>query len=492
MRAENKLAPGDAMYRAIVDTCQDGFWLLDAESRIIDVNDAYLRLSGYDRRELLGLHPWDLEDSHDPEAVRKHIRQIKSDGTCYFSTWHRTRDGRRWYLEVITTEFAAMGFAFVFSRDVSGRREASNALRRSEVAVRESLDQAAVGIAQTSVDGRWLQVNEKLCEILGYTASELLSTDFQRITHPDDRQQCDRHVTRMLAGELDRSCFEKRYIHKSGRIAWANVTTRLLRDEAGAPRHFISVIEDITERKNGDAEVAALRRQLEDMTKFEVAAHTVSAIAHELNQPLNAISSYAEAALTLLRAGNPQPDRLLHALERSVQQARRAGQVVHDLLAFLKHGEVPMEPIDLRDLTRQVVKQMTMQHDDTRFACLLPPDLPMVTANRLQIQKVLANLIENGIDAMLAAGSPTKAVTVSAVASEGLVQVTVSDLGPGIPKDVQGRVFDTFFTTKPTGLGVGLAISRTIVESHGGRLWAESEPALGAHFHFTLPTAPAT
>jgi signal transduction histidine kinase len=252
-------------------------------------------------------------------------------------------------------------------------------------------------------------------------------------------------------------------------------------------------LSDITERKRSEAALQAMRAEMEQLMRFHVASQTVSALAHELNQPLNAVTSYAEAALRLLRAGNPQPERLLHAIESSTQQAQRAGQVVRELLAFMKQGEVQTEPVDLNDLVRQVLDRIDADgYGGFQTRLELEPGLAPVTANRLQLEKVLVNLIENGVEAMRDAGISIHAITITVRTNpEGpMAQVTVHDSGPGIDPQTLHRIFDPFFTTKPKGLGMGLAISRAIIELHGGQLWVESEPGSGASFHFTLPFAP--
>ncbi len=489
-KAEFDLARSEATYRAVVETCHDGFWMLDEKGRIVAVNDAYARRSGYSREELVGMSPWELEDCGNADAVAQHIAQIHADGASFFSTWHRTRDGRRWAVEVVCTDSPSMGRSFVFLRDVSERQRTFLALRRSEARFRNTFEQAAVGIAHIAPDGRWLRVNRKLCDILGYSEAEMRKTNALDVTHPEDLRDAVEQFRQLMVGELSTCSFEKRYRHKDGRIIWANVTTTLARDEKGVPLYFISVAEDISERKGIESELASLRAKLDTMTKFDVAGQTVSALAHELNQPLSAISSYAEAAVRLLEAGNPRPDKLKHALEMSARQAQRAGRVVHDLLEFLSCREVQQEAVDLNDLARKVIKQIRANgHEAVRFNVELASGLAPVSANRLQIQKVLTNIVDNGIEAMLCAGSPEAAITVAVRTHEegNMAQVTVTDSGPGIDAAILPRVFDTFFTTKPNGLGVGLAISRTIVENHGGRLWAESVPGAGAAFHFTLP-----
>jgi C4-dicarboxylate-specific signal transduction histidine kinase len=285
---------------------------------------------------------------------------------------------------------------------------------------------------------------------------------------------------------------EKRIIRKDGTIIWVNLTVALARREDGLPDYFITVVEDISLRKRTEAVLQTLHGEMENLTKFQIASQTAAAIAHELNQPLNAVASYAEAALRLLRAGNPRPEKLRHALESSTQQAQRAGTVVRELLAFMNKGQVQTEPTDINAAVQKALKRI--EADGYRgFAMRLELDatLPSVNANPLQIEKVLVNLVENSVEAMRDAGVGSRAivVTVRTAKEDGMAQVTVTDRGPGIGAETLHRIFEPFFTTKPKGLGMGLAISRSIIEAHGGRLWAESEQGAGAAFHFTLPFA---
>ncbi len=297
---------------------------------------------------------------------------------------------------------------------------------------------------------------------------------------------------RMLAGKMSTLVLEKRYVHKSGSIVWTKLTSALIRTADGAPDYFISVIEDISERKQTEAALHALYAEMEQLTHFQIANQTAAAFAHELNQPLNAVASYSEAALRLLRAGNPRPERLIYAIESSAQQAQRAGRVVREFVAFMAEKEVQTEPHDLNDIVRHVLARVEKDgFDATRLQVDLEPDLKPVMANRLQVEKVLINLVENSIEAMRDAGVDAQAiaVTVRTSADAAMAQVTVTDKGPGIDRETLRRIFDPFFTTKPKGLGMGLAISRTIIEAHGGQLWVETDPGAGATFHFTLPFA---
>jgi PAS domain S-box-containing protein len=493
-QAELALAEQEGQYRAVLETTADGFWMIGPDARIRRTNEAYARQSGYSRAELIGKPAAELEAVESPEELARHVAAIRSEGSEVFETWHRRKSGELWPVEVTAAYSAeAGGVYFAFLRDITERKRAADALRASEARFRATFEQAAVGIAHVAPDGRWLRVNGKLCEILGYCQAELLTMKVRDITHPDDIETDLAYVRRVLAGEMQNFSREKRYIRKDGAVIWINLTLALARKPGGAPDYFITVVEDISQRKRTEAALQALHGEMENLTKFQVAGQTAAALAHELNQPLNAVASYAEAALRLLRAGNPQPEKLRHALESSSQQAQRAGRVVRELLAFMNQGQVQVEPMDLNDAVQKALNRIAAD-GFAGFAVHLDlfPELSRVNANRLQVEKVLVNLIENSIEAMRESGlgKLAIAVTVRTNADADMAQVTVSDNGPGIDSQTLHRVFDPFFTTKPKGLGMGLAISRSIIEAHGGRLWVESEPGAGASFHFTLPLVP--
>lgn len=282
-------------------------------------------------------------------------------------------------------------------------------------------------------------------------------------------------------------------VQADGSRRWVLARGEAVRDETGQVVALRGTMQDITERHQSELELRTLRTEMEQMLGLHVASQTAAAIAHELNQPLNAITTYTEAAKRLLQAGNPQPERLLHALESSARQAQRAGAVMRELLGFLHKGEAVAEAVDLNKAVRRALAIVESNGvGGFQSVVELAPHLRPVWANRVQLEKVLVNLISNAVDAMRQAGVARQRITVAVgtAASEEMAHVTVSDVGPGLDEQTARRVFEPFFSTKPKGLGLGLAISRSLVETHGGRLWVESTPGAGATFHFTLPFAP--
>lgn len=256
--------------------------------------------------------------------------------------------------------------------------------------------------------------------------------------------------------------------------------------------YTLASVHDISLRKNLERDVLGRRREMDALHKHHIAAQTMAAIAHELNQPLLAIASYSKSALLMLEKGNPDPDKMRQAMEGSERQAQRAGQSIREMLDFLNLNDAPAEAFDLGQEIQEVLHAARLEHDVQVSAVLrLGPGLPKVRANRMHIHKVLLNLLHNGIEAVLQKGgvTPTLTVTAHRLAEKPLMEVTIEDNGPGIDAEAQKRLFDPFFTTKSSGIGMGLAISRSLVEAHGGELWAESREGPGARFHLTLPLA---
>ena len=258
----------------------------------------------------------------------------------------------------------------------------------------------------------------------------------------------------------------------------------------------IGVVQDITERKLLEKNLQGQRIEMESLALEQVAAQTASAIAHELNQPLAAISAYSEVALRSITLGKSDISQLTTTLERCVTQAQRAGKSLHQLLAFLQKGEIVTEAINLNTLVKQAVNS-SKNEVTGEFNCSLSlePNLPPVLGNKMQVQKVVINLIRNAVEAMRGGDTSNLSISVNVNKMEALkmAQVTVQDSGPGLKQETAKRIFEPFFTTKSSGIGMGLAVSRALIEANGGQLWLDQAPSTanntGAKFHFTLPFA---
>jgi two-component system sensor kinase FixL len=234
-----------------------------------------------------------------------------------------------------------------------------------------------------------------------------------------------------------------------------------------------------------------LQEQLTRLVRVTLVGELAAAIAHEVNQPLCAIVSNAQAAQRLLAAEQPDMDEVRETLHDIAADSRRANEVVARIRAMLQKQTPERSPLQLADAAREVAALIygPAMQKGVSLSLQLAPDLPPVLGDRVQLQQVMLNLALNALDAMSQPEIETRRLSMHAVRDQNeRVIVSVRDTGPGIAPQHLGEIFDAFFTTKPTGLGVGLAISRSIVESHGGRIWVESEPGGGAEFHFALPS----
>ena len=351
---------------------------------------------------------------------------------------------------------------------------------------------AAVGLAHLSTDGRFLHANPQLCRTLGYGIDTVSQFRLEDLIHPADLPRYRTQVSRLLDGEAHDVAMECRCNTRDGSRAWINVTLSLVRDKDADPDFIVAVVEDIHKRKQQESRLRNLRAEMQELLQLNVASQTAKAIAHEINQPLNAISSYAEAALRMLQAGTPDPVKLSRALESTVQQAQRAARVVRELMQFLQKGETTTEAVDLNAVVREALAIIQANGFGGFEAHVhLAPRLRPVQANRMQVEKVLVNLLRNSVEAMRGVGIATQQIRIDVLTAdeEEMALVCVHDTGPGLDAAVAQRLFEPFFSTKARGIGMGLAVSRALVEAQGGRLWHEAGAGPGATFRFTLPFA---
>jgi signal transduction histidine kinase len=271
-------------------------------------------------------------------------------------------------------------------------------------------------------------------------------------------------------------------------IAWSNTC---LLDEQGAVRYVIGTGIDITERSRAQEEVRQRRFELAHLHRVYTAGELVTILAHEINQPLAAIASYSEASLQRLRQGEAAPAALIHDLEQTALQAQRAGRTIRELRNFLAKDETGRARSELNPTVRTVHDLISPEAGACGVDIVLDlaEPLPPVGISAVQVEHVLLNLIRNAIEAIAETDAKSGTITVKTqVDAAQTVRVTIRDTGPGLDAESVEQVFEPFYTTKRDGLGMGLRISRSIVESHGGRVWAEPS-AEGGIFHVTLPIA---
>jgi two-component system sensor kinase FixL len=277
--------------------------------------------------------------------------------------------------------------------------------------------------------------------------------------------------------------YETERQHRTGRIFPVAVTVSPIMDADGRLVGASNITRDLTERQMHEKRVRELQSELVHVQRLSELGQLVSALVHEVNQPLTAITNYLNACRRLAAAGNLPA--IATAMQRIEDQTRRTRQVVQRIRDFVKKRNIELRAENLASLVSEAVEltRDSARGEDVGLRTEVPPAL-QVKADKVQLQQVLFNLMRNGIEAMR--GCPRREITIAARAEQGMVQVSVADSGPGVPAEVRSRLFQPFLTTKPNGMGIGLSVCRTIIEAHGGRLWIEDAPREGAVFRFTL------
>lgn len=365
-------------------------------------------------------------------------------------------------------------------------------LRQREEQLKLTIQYAPTGIGTVDLNGRLLTVNEAFCSMVGYSERELAGKPVNSITHPDDVQMAEKRLQQLRSGEIEQYRVHKRYIRKDGGVIEGVMTAAVVHDFEGKPLLYVAHVEDLTERLKAESEANESRERLAHVTRVQMIGEMVAGIAHEINQPLTAIATYAQASSRMIRAGMAESNELLAALDKIGRQAQRAGDVIRHLRKLVRESPSAEETVDLNELIAEVVPlaEVDARMHDSTIQLDLTPTLPPVLADPIQIQQVVLNLIRNGMEAMGNNEPGDRVVTIgSRAGGDDTVEVAVSDQGAGIPHDAEEGLFRTFFTTKESGMGMGLAISRSIVESHGGRLWFTRNTDRGTTFHVSLPLA---
>jgi PAS domain S-box-containing protein len=334
-----------------------------------------------------------------------------------------------------------------------------------------------------NTDGYFLRLNPAWKKILGYTREELMAKRFLEFVHPDDLDRT-REAVSTLSSQQEVISFENRYRCKDGTYRWLEWSS------SPAGNLIFAAARDVTERKRAEAEASNARRELLRMERLSRMGELTASLAHELNQPLTAILSNAQAALRFIQSGNPDLNELGEILQDISNDDKRAGSVIRSLRGMMKQEEREREPLSINDILSEVVSLFHSEAvlRNVNINMEFTESLPTVLADKIQLEQVVLNLMMNATEAMdQEAPESRKIFLKTRRADHGTVQVAVRDWGPGIEEEKLDRVFQPFFTTKGAGLGMGLSISRSIIEAHGGRLWAENNRDKGATFFFEIP-----
>ncbi len=347
---------------------------------------------------------------------------------------------------------------------------------------------SAVGIALADREGHILAANQTLQQMLGYQEKALLGVSLIEITRESHREMTQRKVTDLYDGTIKKYHLQKCYERQNGSTLWANVSVSLIPAMDGEESRLAVVVEDISSRKLAESALAATQAELARVSRLTTMGELVASIAHEVNQPLSAIMTSSQAGLRWLMRDTPDYHEVSEALKRVNQNASRAAEVISRIRNFLKVRASKMEAVEIGALLEDfsLMLRENLSNSKIRLEREIQADLPMLLADPVQLQQVLLNLFLNAIDAMHNQSTGERILTVSVMTDPLGFLFKVQDTGPGISAKTAEKIFDAFFSTKDDGMGMGLAISRSIIEFHGGRLWL-APSAVGAAFQFNIP-----
>jgi PAS domain S-box-containing protein len=342
-------------------------------------------------------------------------------------------------------------------------------------------------------DGSVDFANRRWLEYTGLSLEDARGRGWESAVHPEDAARLEEWRQVLATGQPVESEFRLR--RADGEYRWVLTRAMSLRNELGNIVKWYGTSTDIEQLKRAEENARKMHAQLAHVTRLTTLGELAASIAHEINQPLTAITNNGNACLDLLPSGTPEVDEVREALSDIVNDADRASAVLARIRALAKKAPLEKRRLDLREVVSPVL--ILAKHESaTRRVSMradVPEDLPFVLGDRVQLQQVLLNLVMNGMDAMNSVAEEKRILLISGrrclYDGEPAATIRVQDFGIGLKPEEWDRVFDAFYTTKPQGMGVGLAISRSIIEEHGGRLWAEPNQGPGTTFLFSLPAA---
>jgi PAS domain S-box-containing protein len=367
-------------------------------------------------------------------------------------------------------------------------------LQEREAKVRRLVDSNIIGIYISDIEGRIFEANEAFLHMVGHSRDDLMSGRMRwtELT-PSEWRHADQQAVAELRATGSCKVFEKEYFRKDGTrvpvlVGAASFSPH--RDEG------VAFVLDLSERKKAEESLRESERryretqaELAHVTRVTILGELTASIAHEVNQPLAAVLTNAEACLLWLNRDTPNLDAVRRSVEWIIKDGNRASEVIRRVRALAKKSDTPKAVLDINDVVNEVIDLMRRELFNHRVSPRMElAALGIVRADRVQLQQVIINLVINGIEAMQAVTDLPRELVIRTHQHEAhQVMVTVKDCGVGFPAEHVDRLFNAFFTTKSDGMGMGLSICRSIIEAHGGRLWAEQNLPRGATFHFTLP-----
>jgi len=498
-RAEEALRASEERFRRYFELGLIGMALTSPTKGILEVNDEICRILGYKRSELLQKTWAEMTHPDDRPADVAQFNRVmvgEIDGYTMDKRWIR-KDGA-----IIDSTMSArcmrcadgsVEYFVGLVLDTTERKRAEEKLRRSEANLAEGQRISQTGSLSTNLSTGEIYCSQELLRIFGLPTEGMVSREmFLELVHPEDRK----HVRQAFDHAVSiKSKYENTYriVGPDGEIKYIHALSHPVFQESGEAKEYVGTVIDITERKRAEERLQNAQADLAHVTRLTTMVELAASIAHEINQPLGAVVNNSNVALRLAKEANESRGELMNVLSDIVNDANRASAIIARIRAVMRKSAPERTPLQLKDVVTDVLALAQHKFTEHRIEVrtVLPEDLPSVSGDRVQLQQVLLNLVMNGIDAMSDMDEARRILTIGGqrndLAGQPSVLIAVRDFGNGFSAEDNERLFDAFYTTKPEGMGMGLRISRSIVEAHGGRLWAQVNKDIGATFLFALP-----
>jgi PAS domain S-box-containing protein len=495
---QDDLRKAEERTRLIIDTALDAVVTMDSRGAITSWNKQAEIIFGWAHAEAIGRHMADL-------IIPQQHRMSHERGLRHFlNTGHGPilqkrieitairRSGAEFpvELEVVPMKLGQDWVFSAFIRDITESKLAQEKLRQSELHLRQMTETIPEMLWSATPDGAVDYCNARVLDYTGLSGEQIMGSGWTTVLHPDDVEQTSREwMSSVSTGAPYR--VEVRTLRAADRTyRWCVTSALPLLDQQGRILKWYGAIVDMHDWRQAQEDLRATQAELAHITRVMTMGELTASIAHEVNQPLAAIIASSDSCMAWLESDPPNLDKARAATARMVQAATQASEIVQRTRAFFKKTSSPKVALGINEAIEEVLQLIhgEIVRKEVSLHTRLERYLPKVSGDRVQLEQVILNLMMNGMEAMAAAEcQPKQLVIQSALKQPGEVLVSVSDTGPGIPAEHMNKMFNAFFTTKAEGMGMGLSISRSLIEAHGGRLWVAPNEPRGAVFHFALP-----
>ncbi|MDB5397591.1 MAG: nitrogen fixation protein FixL [Rhodospirillales bacterium] len=490
----------NAWLRAVIDTAADGIVIIDDLGTVRLFNHACERLFGFEAADVVGhnvkmLMPAPYHAEHDG-----YLSHYNETGEKRIIGTGRNVQGRRadgsifpMYLSVgeVPTEGGDRLFVGII-RDTTEQHAFEQALREQSERLRSILETVPDAIIVIDEQGLIESFSPAAERLFGWTSDEVAGRNVNTLMPAPYHEQHDGYLGRYRATGERRIIGIGRVVvgqRRDGSTFPMELSVGEMKRPSG--RFFTGFVRDLTERQDADRRLQELQSELLHVTRLSDMGQMASALAHELNQPLSAVINWTQAARRLIQtqAGAASP-KVLEFMDNAITQADRAGQIIRRLRDFIARGETERQFEDINRVVEEATALALVgaKQNGIRVILNFAPALPPVLTDKVQVQQVVMNLVRNAIEAMVTV-SQRRLTIATGWSEEGMIEVSISDTGPGLPADVSAKLFQPFVTTKEKGMGLGLSISRSIIDNLGGRLVAQPNPDGGVKFSFSIPVA---